>query len=40
MSKQVVYEAEWLELILEAKNLGLSIGEVRDFIQQNQNQND
>ncbi|WP_083450819.1 anti-repressor SinI family protein [Peribacillus butanolivorans] len=32
-------DAEWVHLILEAKSLGVSIQEVRDFIKNEQNLN-
>ncbi|MED3985235.1 anti-repressor SinI family protein [Peribacillus simplex] len=35
MKKKI--DAEWVNLILEAKSLGFSIQEVRDFIQNEQN---
>ncbi|MED3689607.1 anti-repressor SinI family protein [Peribacillus butanolivorans] len=37
MQKKI--DAEWVHLILEAKSLGVSIQEVRDFIQNEQKLN-
>lgn len=37
MQKKI--DAEWVNLILEAKSVGVSIQEVRDFIQNEQNLN-
>lgn len=35
-SKMEVIDEEWLALIFEAKELGLSLDEVREFLSQNQ----
>lgn len=33
--EKIVIDEEWLELIREAKVIGLSIEEIRDFLNQN-----
>ncbi|MBR7797027.1 MAG: anti-repressor SinI family protein [Bacillota bacterium] len=39
MIKQISLDSEWVDLIRQAKTLGIPLEEIRDFLHQSENKN-